>query len=125
MLEISPWKAKMSSLFSQSATKICMGLHVFFPILSKQIFSTDFNAGLHYKTSLKSSSSSQVVPCEQMDMMKIIVTFRNHAKAPEKSFTSHSRSNQYGPSRRIHKARVYVTLMYTDRSANNKKFQKG
>jgi len=61
------------------------------------------------------SRSSQVVPCWQMDMMKLIVTFRNYAKAPEKSFTSHSRSNQYGPSRRIHKVRVYVTLMYTDR----------
>jgi hypothetical protein len=61
------------------------------------------------------SSSNQDVPCWQMNMMKLIVTFRNYAKAPEKSFTSHARGNQYGPSRRIHKVGVYVTLMYTDR----------
>jgi hypothetical protein len=61
------------------------------------------------------SNSNQVVPCWQMNTMKLIVTFRNYAKAPEKSFTSHSRGKQYGPSRRIHKVGVYVTLMYTDR----------
>ena len=58
---------------------------------------------------------SQVVPRWRMDMMKLIVAFCNYVKAPKMSFTSRPRSNQYSPSRKIHKVRVYVTLMYTDK----------
>jgi len=111
-----PMESKNEFSFFHSQQQNYAWVFIYFP----RFYPNEYSRQILMKVSLiklheNPSSSNQVVPCRQMDLMKPIVTFRNHAKAPEKSFTSHSRSNLYGSSRRIHKVRIYVTLKYTDR----------
>jgi hypothetical protein len=64
-------------------------LHVKYPSFSSDfnvtwIFSTDFWK-LHINFHENPSSGRRVVPCEQTDMTKLIVAFRNFANAPKTS----------------------------------------
>jgi len=108
MLEISPWKAKTSSFFTVNNKNVHGSSCIFFRFYPNESSGQISMQVFIIKLDENPSSSNQTVQCWQMDMLKLIATFRNYAKALENSFTSHSRSNQYGSSRRIHRVRAYV-----------------
>jgi hypothetical protein len=67
--------------------KMSSGLHVMYPLFLYPFYKTSFFSALFRYSNIilneNPYSGGRVVPCGQKDMTKVIVAFRNFAKAPK------------------------------------------